>query len=167
MYKLLIADDEQWIRQGLREIINWGSCNIHEVWEAADGEDALYKVREFKPDIVIADIRMPEIDGLELSAILREEFPQTKVIIISGYKDFDYARKAVELGVSNYILKPIDENSIIETVKRCIKEIDREREMLREQEIMKRQIKKNIFLLKQEFILSIFEEGVYAAAKCQ
>ena len=99
MYKLLLADDEKWIRQGLLEIIDWKACGIDEVWEAEDGGEAQAKIRVVKPDLVITDIRMPDIDGLELCTWLKEEFPETKAIIISGYQDFNYARQAISLGI--------------------------------------------------------------------
>lgn len=105
MYKLLIADDEQWIRQGLKEVIDWESCDIGTVLEADNGERALDIIRQTEPDVVITDICMPGIDGISLSSILKQEYPGIKAIIISGYKDFNYAREAIFLSVCDYILK--------------------------------------------------------------
>ncbi|MBZ4646881.1 MAG: two-component system, response regulator YesN [Petroclostridium sp.] len=132
MYKLLIVDDEQWIRQGLREVIDWEMYGISEVWEAEDGGCALDIIRKNQPDIVITDIRIPDVNGLELSTILKQEYPQIKVIFISGYQDFNYAREAISLGVYNYILKPLNENEVIKTVQKCIIDIEKERLQQRE-----------------------------------
>lgn len=159
MYKLLIADDEHWIRMGLKDAIDWKSCGVSEVWEAEDGGDALEKIQQVEPDVVIADIRMPDIDGLELCSILKEKYPKIKVIIISGYKDFEYARKAIVLGVYNYILKPLDEKCVMETVMKCIQDIENEKRESAEKEAIKTQLVESLPLMKQEFISGIFRNG--------
>lgn len=160
MYKLLLADDEPWIRQGLREIIDWKACGIDEVWEAEDGGEALAKIPLCKPDIVIADVRMPDIDGLELCARLKAEYPEIKVIIISGYQEFEYARQAVSLGVFDYIVKPLDEKVIFETVRKCIETIDKERKEKEELALIKAELLASSALLRQEHFLRMLKEGV-------
>ena len=160
MYKLLLADDEKWIRQGLLEIIDWKACGIDEVWEAEDGGEAQAKIRVVKPDLVITDIRMPDLDGLELCTWLKEEFPETKAIIISGYQDFNYARQAVSLGVFDYIVKPLDEKNIYETVRRCLGAIAKEREEQKEFAVIKSDLQASSSLLRQEYLLQTLKEGV-------
>ena len=144
MYKLLIADDEQWIRQGLCEVIDWKAYSISQVWEAEDGGNALDIVRKILPDIIITDIRMPDISGLEFSNIVKQEYPQMKIILISGYQDFNYAKEAITLGVYNYILKPLNENEIIKTIQKCISDLENERAQLREENLKQNRSVKTI-----------------------
>ncbi len=118
MLKVFLVEDETVIREGLRDNIPWQQYGYHFVGEAADGEIALPLIRKRKPDVLIADIKMPFMDGLSLSRIVNSEFPKMKIIIISGYDDFEYARQAIEVGVEQYLLKPITKltlrNSLLE-----------------------------------------------------
>ena len=107
MLKVFPVEDETVIREGLRDNIEWEEFGYKFVGEAADGEMALPLIRKTKPDVLITDIKMPFMDGLSLSKIVSSELPDTKIIIISGYDDFEYARQAIELGVEQYLLKPI------------------------------------------------------------
>ena len=92
--------------------IPWEQYGYRFVGEAADGEVALPLIRKTRPDVLITDIKMPFMDGLSLSRIVREEFPKTKILIISGYDDFEYAREAISIGVDQYILKPVTRMSL-------------------------------------------------------
>jgi len=103
--KSILVEDETVIREGLRDRIPWEQYGYRFVGEAADGEVALPLIRKTRPDVLITDIKMPFMDGLSLSRIVREEFPKTKILIISGYDDFEYAREAISIGVDQYILK--------------------------------------------------------------
>ena len=107
MLKVFLAEDETLIREGLRDNIPWEQYGYRFVGEAADGEIALPLMRKTKPDVLITDIKMPFMDGLSLSRIVREELPKTKIIIISGYDDFEYAQEAIAIGVDQYLLKPV------------------------------------------------------------
>ncbi len=107
MLKVFLVEDESVIREGLRDKIPWEQYGFWFVGEAGDGEVALPLIRKLKPDVLITDIKMPFMDGLSLSEIVKEEFPKTKIIIISGYDDFEYARQAIVVGVDQYLLKPI------------------------------------------------------------
>jgi two-component system response regulator YesN len=116
---MLIADDERWIRERLAHSIDWASVRVKVSGEAGDGEEALARATELKPDIILTDIRMPVISGLEFLAALKEKGAGAKVIIISGYDDFKYAQKAIKLGVYDYILKPVENDDLLEIVKKC------------------------------------------------
>lgn len=105
--KVFLVEDETVIREGLRDRIPWDQFGYRFVGEAADGEMALPLIRKTKPDVLITDIKMPFMDGLSLSKIVSKEFPRMKIIIISGYDDFEYARQAIEVGVDQYLLKPV------------------------------------------------------------
>jgi two-component system response regulator YesN len=113
MRKVLIVDDEVSIRNGLPLIINWESYGYQIVGSAENGETGLAMIRELKPDVVIADIRMPGKNGLDMVAAANEEGFSFYAIILSGYSDFDYAKQALQLGAVTYLLKPIDEEELI------------------------------------------------------
>ncbi|KMK75561.1 response regulator transcription factor [Alkalihalobacillus pseudalcaliphilus] len=110
MNRVLIVDDEIFVRKGLRSLISWKQFGYEVCWEADNGEQALEIIQEHKPDLVVTDIRMPEIDGLELIKRARElEQPVCPFIIVSGYNDFKYAQTAVRYQVFDFVLKPIDQ----------------------------------------------------------
>jgi two-component system response regulator YesN len=123
---MLVADDERWIRERIISSIDWSRIGLKIAGEAADGEEALSLYRELRPDIILTDIRMPGISGLDFLKSLTEEGLSAKVIIISGYSDFDYAQKAIKLGVTDYILKPVENTELINVVKKCIRQIEAE-----------------------------------------
>lgn len=116
MLKILIAEDEDIIRKGLVFTIDWLSMDCVVVAEAADGEDGLQKIIESKPDLVITDIKMPKMDGIQM---VREglKHAKFKTIFLTSYAEFEYARKAIELRAYDYLVKPVDENKIIEVIQ--------------------------------------------------
>jgi len=124
--KLLIADDEYFIRQGLATL-DWNSVGIDEVFTAEDGVSAKQVLADNNIDIVITDIRMPGLSGLEISDYIKQNNLNTKVIILSGFSDFEYARHAITANVFSYLLKPINPDELLETTKRAIEEIKHER----------------------------------------
>ena len=116
MIKVFLVEDESVIREMLRDKIPWEEYGYEFVGEASDGEMALPLIRKLKPHVLITDIKMPFMDGLSLSKIVSAELPKTKIIIISGYDDFEYARTALELGVTQYLLKPITRMALRKTL---------------------------------------------------
>ena len=104
--KVALVDDEQIILNGLQSVIDWKSFGCEVVGIAADGRSGLDLVRNMRPDILLTDIRMPNMDGIAMIAALKSEFPRLQVSILTAYRDFEYARKAIGLGVSRYLLKP-------------------------------------------------------------
>ena len=115
MYKVLIVEDEDIICKGLTFMMNWQKVNCIIAGEASDGQEGLDKILDLKPDIVITDIRMPVMNGLQMleNAKKEENFAS---IILSGYNDFDYAQKGIRLGVDDYLLKPVDFNKLEESI---------------------------------------------------
>ena len=105
--KVVIIDDEPWTRGVIIKLAQWDRLGLKVVGEAADGETGLELIRKVLPDIVITDVRMPRIGGIELVQKLRSEGFQIPILIISGYDDFAYVRSALKLGVTDYLLKPI------------------------------------------------------------
>lgn len=116
MLKVFLVEDESVIREMLKTKTPWEEYGYKFVGEASDGEMALPLIRKLKPNLLITDIKMPFMDGLELSKIISSEFPDMKIVIISGYDDFEYARTALELGVAQYLLKPITKLSLRKTL---------------------------------------------------
>lgn len=127
MLRVFLAEDESIIRETLRDTVPWAQCGYSFVGEAGDGEMALPLIRQTKPDVLITDIRMPFMDGLALSKLVLQEFPQMKVIIISGYDDFEYAQQAIRIGVERYLLKPITKNSLLSVLEEIRQKIEGER----------------------------------------
>jgi len=123
MIKLVIVEDEDLLREGLVHYVDWTSLGYEVVGEAANGKDGLDIVRMTKPDIVITDIRMPIMDGITMTELLKEQDENIVVVIISGYDDFGYARRALKLGVSEYIMKPIDIELLKKTMEVLCKKI--------------------------------------------
>lgn len=127
MLKILIAEDEDIIRKGLVFTIDWLSMDCVVVAEAADGEDGLQKIIEYRPDVVITDIKMPKMNGIEMVEQGLEHV-KFKSIILTSYTEFEYAKKAIELKAFDYLVKPIDENKIIEVIQSLHDQMDMNRE---------------------------------------
>ena len=113
MLRVFLVEDESTIRETLRDTVPWAQCGYEFAGEAGDGEMALPLIRQARPDVLITDIRMPFMDGLDLSRLVLREFPNVKIVIISGYDDFEYARQAIDIGVERFLLKPITKNSLM------------------------------------------------------
>lgn len=116
MYRVIIIDDEPIIAEGLRKSVDWGSFGCAVEGTAFSGEEGLKLIREAKPDIIFTDIRMPGMDGLTMIAAVRSEFPGTQIAILTGYRDFDYAQRAIRLGVTRFLLKPSKMDEIREAL---------------------------------------------------
>src|SRR5689334_13677621 len=126
--KIFIIDDEPLIRQRLKETINWDKVGCEIVGEAENGIEAVDLLYKLKPDIAITDIRMPGLNGLELIEKLKPDFPEMKFVLLTGYNDFKYAQTAVKLGAFDFVLKPTDEEEILQIVERAVNEIKKVRD---------------------------------------
>lgn len=128
MISVFLVEDEFVVREGMKKNVDWAGSNIKFLGEAADGELAYPLIQKLKPDIVITDIKMPFMDGLDLSRLIRKELPKTKIVILSGYGDFDYAKQAINIGVTDYLLKPISSEKLLEAVRHVAGVVRAERE---------------------------------------
>lgn len=128
MIKVFLVEDEIVVRNGIKNNIPWEKEGMEFSGEASDGELAYPMIKKIQPDILITDIRMPFMDGLELSELVKKEFPKIKIMILSGYNEFDYAKQAIHIGVTDYLLKPITASKLLEAVKKVADVIERERE---------------------------------------
>ncbi len=133
MIDVVIVEDETYIRRGMVVTTPWESLGCRVVGEAGDGREGYDLIRRLKPDIVITDVDMPVLDGIEMLRKLDGEI-DTEYIIISGYNDFDYARQAIKLGVRDYLLKPLDDDDFHSTIGKVIRQIEEKRTLLREHE---------------------------------
>lgn len=114
MLKIFLAEDEVIVRETIKRMIPWEELGFELVGEAADGEMALPLLIRQKSDLLITDIKMPFMDGLTLAKLAKKELPELKIVILSGYDDFNYAKQAISIGVEEYLLKPITKNALIE-----------------------------------------------------
>ena len=117
MIKVFLVEDEIIMREAIHKMIPWAEYGFELIGEAKDGEMALPLIKKSKPDVLITDIKMPFMDGLTLSRLVKKDLPNTKIIIISGYDDFDYARQAITLGIEQYLLKPISKDEFLEVLE--------------------------------------------------
>lgn len=133
MYKVVVVEDEEIARKGIIFTINWDALNCMIAGEAANGEEGAEVIRRLSPDIIVTDLKMPRMDGVEMIAKLREQGNRAKFIILTAYRDFKYAQSAVKLGVSDYLLKPLKDGDLEQAVTRIIDQLE-EGDRLRQKE---------------------------------
>lgn len=139
IYDAILCDDDQIIVEGLKQIIPWKSLNINLCACGYNGKEAKQLIDQFNPSILISDIRMPFVDGIELMKFAREKNPNIKIIVISGYDDFSYAQSALKYGALDYILKPINEQLLIEQLEKAVYECG----LVKKQQYIEQQHSKN------------------------
>ena len=169
MLKIFLVEDESIVREGLRDNIPWQQYGYKFVGEAGDGEMALPLIQKTQPDVLLTDIRMPFMDGLSLSRIVHQEFPDMKIIIISGYDDFEYARQAISLGVEQYLLKPITRANMQKVLTELRIKIENEQEQKRYQEKFQDETREYEQFSRTNFFVKVFEgrmpvQDIYEAA---
>ena len=130
-YRVLLADDEAEIRQGISRKIDWAAQGFVLAGEAENGAEALELAEQIRPDVVLTDIKMPFMDGLELCRRLRRELPAAKLVVFSGFDDFEYARQAVSMGVSEYIMKPVNARELEEVLAGLRTQLEAQRQQRR------------------------------------
>ena len=155
MCKILIVDDEDFIRKAIVSILDWETIGFSTILEAEDGELAYEIAMEQHPDVILTDIRMPFMDGLELSQKISESLPNTKILILTGYDEFEYAKSALKIGVLDYIVKPIKSDDLEKVMIRTKNLLDREKKKRIELTRFKRQLRRSLPLLKEKFFHSL------------
>jgi len=157
MFKILVADDERFIRKGILSILERNIDEPLECIEAKNGIEALAKTDQETPDLIITDINMPGCDGLEFVRKLNEKQVNTTVIILSGYENFEYAKKAITLGIKEYVMKPIKKTEFIDLIKRYMTAI--QQQQLRTQEEIEQRIENNRIIegIKKEFLVGLLK----------
>lgn len=157
MLKVFLAEDESVVREGLRDNIPWEQYGYQFTGEAGDGEMALPLIRKIRPDVLITDIKMPFMDGLALSRIVSQEFPQTKIVIISGYDEFEYARQAIQIGVEQYLLKPVTKHTMQNVLREIREKIESEQEQKNYLEKFREEMREYEQLSRRNFLEKVFE----------
>lgn len=126
MYKVVLVEDEVFVRTSIKNMIPWEDINLSFCGEAQDGESALLLIQQVCPNILITDIKMPFMDGLQLSRTVKKNLPDIKIIILSGHDEFDFAQEALRIGVTEYILKPVRPEKLTEVLRKVAQQIDAE-----------------------------------------
>ena len=160
MIKVFVVEDEAVIRNGIRNGIDWEAEGFEFVGEASDGELAYPLIKEKKPDILITDIKMPFMDGLELSVAVKKELPNIKIIVLSGHSDFKYAKEAIQIGVVEYLLKPISSVKLLTAVKDVAEKIYQEWENQELRDRYLQEMQENTEYDKQSFFQRIITEDL-------
>ena len=169
MYKIVIADDEKIIRDTLLCNFKQEKYAMFEAFEASDGEDALRIARNIRPDIVITDVKMPVIDGLQLSSIIKEEAGDTVVIVLSGFNEFTLVRRALGIGVFDYLLKPIKEDELDSVVRKAVELVESRKYKKLQENILKQKINEGNLAIKEKLLnnlaMSGYDEAAYLKLK--
>lgn len=150
MIKVFLVEDEFIVREGIKSRIQWEKNGLVFCGEASDGELAFPMIKKEQPDIVITDIRMPFMDGLELSRLIKKEMPQIKIIILSGHEEFEYAKSAIGIGVEEYLLKPISSEELLQVVNHVAEKIREEKTHADSLQNFQRESRENLEIAKRE-----------------
>jgi two-component system response regulator YesN len=163
VYKVFLVEDEIVVREGIRNNIPWEDTGYVLSGEAPDGEMALSILKDVKPDILITDIKMPFMDGLALSRIVKKTMPWIKIIILSGHDEFKFAQEAISIGVEEYLLKPVSAKDMIAALNKIAGRINEETENLRSIEHLRRQVQSHSDVLRDRWLLDVVSGRVPAA----
>ena len=156
MLKVFLVEDESIVREGLKKNIPWQEYGYQFMGEASDGEMALPMIRKIRPDVLITDIKMPFMDGLALSQIVTQEIPDIRIIIISGYDDFEYAQRAIRVGVEQYLLKPITRGGLRKVLLEIREKIETEKEQKNYLETFQNEMKEYEDYSRRSFLEKVF-----------
>ena len=156
-YRVLLVDDEEELREGIRRKIDWSGLGFALSGAAENGVEALELAEQLQPDVVLTDIKMPYMDGLELCRRLRPLLPAAKLVVFSGFDEFEYARQAVGLNVSEYILKPINAPELSAVLTRLREQLDQERTAQQDIEALRRRYEESLPLLRELFYTRLLD----------
>lgn len=156
-YKVLIVDDEFRIGQLIKKLIKWDADNLECVEVVDNGEKAFQIIQETHPHIVITDIRMPKINGLDLICMTKEKLEDIRFVVISGYKEFEYAHRALQYGVSDYLLKPIDEKELNEVLHKIVGELNQEQRVETEKKKIEKTLSTSEYIIRENVLNSILD----------
>ncbi|MCD6322352.1 MAG: response regulator [Clostridiales bacterium] len=167
MIDILIVDDEKKIREGISHNIDWGAHDLNICGTASSGLEALDIIDLFMPGIVITDISMEDMDGLELLEIINQTYPTVKVILISGYKEFEYARKAVALNAFSYLTKPINSKLLLNKVIEAKNEIEKRISEVKINDVIRKKLRENILVVRDSFFTTLIEGKLRSRAEIE
>ena len=150
LYRIILVDDEEEVRKGIIRKIDWEALGFQVVGDAENGQDALEKIEQLEPDVVMTDIRMPYMDGLTLTSWIRQKYPSVKVLIFSGFDDFEYAQKAIKLNVTEYILKQVNVEELTRILNRVRENLDQEIEQRRDVDRLRESYLSSLPILRED-----------------
>ena len=152
LYRIILVDDEEEVRKSIIKKIDWAGAGFCVVGDAENGEDALEKIENLEPDVILTDIRMPYMDGLALAERVRQKYPSMKIIVFSGFDDFEYAKQAIKLNVTEYILKPVNVEELTAILKRIKANLDQEIEQKRNVSLLRENYIRSLPILREQFL---------------
>lgn len=159
-WKVLIADDEPIIREGIREAINWEEFQMEVIAEAEDGEEALELAVRHSVHVLFVDLNMPIMDGITLMKQIRKKLPKCRIVVVTGHDEFTYAQEAIRLQVEDYILKPTNPHHLREVVKKIKQQLEGELQQNEYVQLLSKQVQKNFSLIRQQFCLEWINGGM-------
>ena len=168
-YKIMLVDDEEEVRTSIIRKIDWQDAGFEVIGDAENGKEALEKIEqnepdvvltEIQPDVVMTDIRMPYMDGLEMAENIRQRYPSIKIVIFSGFDEFEYAKKAIKLNVIEYILKPVNVEELTAILKKIKKNLDEEIEQKRNVTLLRESYIKSLPALREHFLNDLIQGGM-------
>ncbi|MDO4268201.1 MAG: response regulator [Eubacteriales bacterium] len=165
-YRILLVDDEEEVRRGIIRKTPWEDLGFSVAGDAENGEDAMEKIEQLEPDVVMTDIRMPYMDGLTLTARIRQKYPSIKVLIFSGFDDFEYAQQAIKLNVAEYILKPVNMEELSEILTRVKKNLDEEIKQRRDVDLLRESYRSSLPILREVFLTDLVR-GIAGAGEAK
>lgn len=157
LYRVLLVDDEEDIREGISRKMDWLGLGFSLVGEAANGQDALELAESLRPDVILTDIKMPFMDGLELCRILTDRLPAARFVVFSGFDAFEYAKQAIQMNVVEYILKPINADELSAVLRRLKDQLDREWAERRNVELLRSRYTENLPVLRELFYANLLD----------
>ena len=161
MYTLLLVDDEEDVIEVIERKVSWEQIGFHVVGHAGNGFKALEMMEDMQPDVVMTDIRMPYMDGLELCSNIRQRFPATKLLLFTGFDDFEYAKEAVHLEIEEYILKPVNSMELKRVFAHLKEKLDQEISEKRNAEILQKYYLDSLPLLQANFYSTLIEGRIH------
>ncbi|CAM3291616.1 response regulator [Brevibacillus invocatus] len=165
MYKLLLVDDEEDVREGVSQEIDWEGFGFQIAAKAENGKEAWELVERLRPDLVVTDIKMPFMDGLQLAGLIREHYPATRIMILTGFDEFDYAQKAVRLDIDEYVLKPFSAVELIEGLLKVKKRMDEEAAYRENVQLLRESYEKSLPVLREVFLTSLMSANKLTRAE--
>lgn len=136
MYTLLLVEDEELVRNGIKRLVPLSELNITEIIEASNGEEGLRLFEAHQPDVVLLDINMPKMNGLEFARKIKELQPKVKIAVITGYDYYDYAVTALKIGIDDYVLKPVSKNDVFEVLSKLVDKVKSEDQQSKLQDVV-------------------------------
>ena len=160
MYKLIFADDEAPVRRNIAKLIPWEKFGFELIGCCANGHEVLDLVEKDPPDLLITDINMPFVSGIDVARELRRDFPTVKIIFLTGYNDFNYAQQAIDLNVLKYILKPVSAQSLSECLQEVKQMLDAEYQQIYDRSRLEDFYRQNESIMQMVFLYALVTTGI-------